>query len=388
MSVQGPASGIRLRGFIAAITAVTMAGLNYGFISPLIAVLMERREIDKSVIGLNASMQAIAVVVISPFTGALLRRLGATGLLAGALLTTACTYVLFAIVDDIPLWFVFRFVLGAAGAMIWVASEAWINALAEERNRGRVIGIYSVAAAGGGAIGPLILTLIGTAGWIPFMVPAAIALLGVLVVLFSGAGAPALAGKPSRNAWRILWIAPLPLLLCAAYSGTSESLRTFLAVYGFARGVAEQNAFALLSAMGIGGILFQYPLGWLADHVNRRWLLVLCVALSTLGFLVLPFIIGTGWIGLVVYFFFGGVFGMLYSLGLIMLGERFNGPDLVAASAGFSMMWGVGTIVGPTLSGVAMDLVGASGLIWITAGLLVIFLPMPLLARSASRKAE
>lgn len=260
MTAQARSSGIRLRGFIAAITAVTMAGLNYGFIAPLIAVLMERREIDKSVIGLNASMQAIAVVVISPFTGALLRRLGATGLIAGALLTTACTYVLFAIVDDIPLWFVFRFVLGAAGAMIWVASEAWINALAEERNRGRVIGIYSVAAAGGGAIGPLILTLIGTAGWIPFMVPAAIALLGVLVVLCSGAGAPALAGKPSRNAWRILWIAPLPLLLCAAYSGTSESLRTFLAVYGFTRGVAEQDAFALLSAMASA-----------ASCSNTRW---------------------------------------------------------------------------------------------------------------------
>lgn len=122
--------------------------------------------------------------------------------------------------------------------------------------------------------------------------------------------------------------------------------------------------------------------------MNRRWLLVLCVALSTLGFLALPVIIATGWIGLVVCFFFGGVFGMLYSLGLIMLGERFNGPDLLAASAGFSMMWGVGTIVGPTLSGVAMDLIGAPGLIWITAGLLVIFLPMPLLARSAHRKAE
>jgi len=386
MGAEASSSSMRSRGLIAAIAAVTIAGLNYGFIAPLIAVLMERRGIDRSVIGLNASAQAIAVVIASPMTGLLLRHLGATGLLTGGLMSTACIYVLFAFVDDVTAWFAFRFVLGASGAIVWVASEAWINALAETHNRGRVIGLYSVAAASGAAIGPLILTQVGTVGWVPFMVPASIALLGVLVVRFAGVGAPTLAGEPSRKPWRILLIAPLPLLLCATFSGTSESLRTFLAVYGLDRGVAEEHAFAMLSAMAIGGILFQYPLGWLADHMSRRWLVVLCVGLSVLGFLALPVIIGAGWIGLAIYFFFGGVFFMLYSLGLVLLGERFSGPDLVAASAGFSMMWGVGTIIGPSLTGAVMDLFGTPGLSWITAGLLMIFLPLPLLSRAGSRK--
>lgn len=388
MTTEALSPGIRLRGFVAAITAVAIAGLNYGFISPLIAVLMEHRGLDRSIIGLSASMQAVAVVIVSPLTGLFLQRLGATRLLAGALVTTACTYLLFVFVDDIPVWFALRFVLGAAGAIVWVASEAWINALAENRSRGRIIGLYSVAAAGGAALGPLILTAIGSGGRFPFLVPASLALLAMVVVLFSGAGVPRLAGAPSRNALRMLWVAPLPLLLCATYSGTSESLRTFLAVYGFTRGVAEQDAFAMLSAMGIGGILFQYPLGWLADHMSRRWLLAVCVALSTLGFLALPLIVDTGWVALVVYFLFGGVFGMLYSLGLVMLGERFNGPDLLAATAGFSMMWGVGTVIGPSLSGVAMDLVGPSALVWITAGLLAAFLPFAMVARTAPLRSD
>jgi MFS family permease len=379
---------MRTRGLIAAIAAVTIAGLNYGFISPLIGVLMERRGLDNGLIGLSASVQAIAVVIVSPLTGLLLSRLGTPWLLTGALASTACTYLLFAVVDDVAAWFLFRLILGASGAVVWVSSEAWINALAETHNRGRIIGIYSVAAAAGAAIGPLILMLVGTAGWVPFMIPAAVAILGVLVVQFAGVGAPALAGKPSRNPWRLLWIAPLPLLLGAAFSASSESLRTFLAVYGLDRGVAEEDAFALLSAMAIGGILLQYPLGWLADHMSRRWLLVLCVAISTLGFLALPLVIDAGRIGLAVYFCFGGVFFMLYSLALVLLGERFRGPDLVAASASFTMMWGVGTIIGPSLTGVAMDIMGSSGLIWITAGLLVTFLPMALLSRSEGPRAQ
>ncbi len=83
MRASAPSSAMRTRGLIAAIAAVTIAGLNYGFIAPLIAVLMERRGIDKSLIGLNASFQAVAVVITSPLTGLLLRRLGATGLLTG-----------------------------------------------------------------------------------------------------------------------------------------------------------------------------------------------------------------------------------------------------------------------------------------------------------------
>jgi len=385
MTAGAPSAGMRMRGFVAAIAAVTMAGLNYGFISPLIAVLMERRGLDRSIIGLSASMQAAAVVIASPLTGLFLHRLGATRLLAGALGTTACIYLAFLLVENVGVWFAFRFVLGAAGAIVWVASEAWINALAEERSRGRVIGIYSVAAAGGAALGPLILTATGSGSQLPFAIPATIAVIGVFVVLFTGAGAPALAGTPSRNALRMFWLAPLPLLLCATYSGTSESLRTFLAVYGFARDVPERDTFAMLSAVGIGGILFQYPLGWLADHMSRRWLLAACVALSALGFLALPLIVGTGWLALAVYFLFGGAFGMLYSLGLVMLGERFSGPDLLAATAGFSTMWGVGTVIGPSITGAAMDMVGPSALVWITAGLLAIFLPFALTARAGRR---
>jgi MFS family permease len=124
MTLEALSPGVRLRGFVAAITAVTIAGLNYGFISPLIAVLMEHRGLDRSIIGLSASMQVVAVVIVSPLTGTLLRRLGATRLLAGALVTTACTYLSFVFVDDIPVWLAFRFVLGAAGAIVWVASEA------------------------------------------------------------------------------------------------------------------------------------------------------------------------------------------------------------------------------------------------------------------------
>lgn len=124
MTAGTPSPGMHMRGFIAAIAAVTMAGLNYGFISPLIAVLMERQGLDRSIIGLSASMQAVAVVIASPLTGRFLQR-RATRLLAGALTTTAVIYAAFLAVDPVGVWFAFRFLPGAAGAIVRVAA-GWL----------------------------------------------------------------------------------------------------------------------------------------------------------------------------------------------------------------------------------------------------------------------
>ena len=55
-------------------------------------------------------------------------------------------------------------------------------------------------------------------------------------------------------------------------------------------------------------------------------------------------------------FVVGGILGGFYTLGLVLLGEQFRGADLAAATAVFSSMWGVGSIVGPPVAGAAMDL--------------------------------
>lgn len=123
--------------------------------------------------------------------------------------------------------------------------------------------------------------------------------------------------------------------------------------------------------------------------VRLRGFVAAITAVATAGLnygCISPLIVGAGWVALVVYFLFGGAFGRLH--GLVMLGERFNGPDLLAATAGFSMMWGVGTVIGPSLTGVAMDLIGPSALVWITAGLLAAFLPFALVGRAAPRRSD
>ena len=57
-----------------------------------------------------------------------------------------------------------------------------------------------------------------------------------------------------------------------------------------------------------------------------------------------------------------------------MLGERFRGGELAAASAGFTLMWASGIAIGPPVSGFFYDTFDTPGLIVSVAGFLVIFL--------------
>jgi MFS family permease len=85
---------------------------------------------------------------------------------------------------------------------------------------------------------------------------------------------------------------------------------------------------------------------------------------------------------------YGAVISGIYTVAMVIIGERFRGADLAAASALFGLMWGGGSILGPPIGGLAMDL-HPHGVPLALALLFVLFLPLPVGAwlRQRSRSA-
>ena len=61
-------------------------------------------------------------------------------------------------------------------------------------------------------------------------------------------------------------------------------------------------------------------------------------------------------------FLWGAASFGLYTLALVDLGTRFTGSMLVAGNAAFALMWGIGGISGPPVTGVVMNLFGAEAM--------------------------
>ena len=58
----------------------------------------------------------------------------------------------------------------------------------------------------------------------------------------------------------------------------------------------------------------------------------------------------------------GAAGGGVYTLSLIIVGQRFQGAALVTANAAFGVLWGLGNLSGPLIAGVGMRISNPDGL--------------------------
>jgi MFS family permease len=78
----------------------------------------------------------------------------------------------------------------------------------------------------------------------------------------------------------------------------------------------------------------------------------------------------------------------IYTIAMVLIGERFRGADLAAASALFGVMWGSGSILGPSAGGLAMDFSGPHGLPLALTLMFALFLPLPVSAWLRRRRTH
>lgn len=365
----------RRRGLIAVISTMVVVNLVYGLTLPLLSLVLDAQGVSKTLNGLSIVAQASAGVLLAPFMPKLIIRIGPTRIMQIATLLSASMLILLGLTKNVYVWFPIRFLLGASGAILWSASEAVINELVDEDWRGRIIAVYGAAGAAGFAMGPLILIATGTDGMLPFAVTAGFIVLASLPLFAVVNSVNPHDTEEHPKLWRIFKIVPYVMLLNLTYAAAIESILAFFPIYGIHIGIGEARSLSLLTIIALGSVVWQFPLGWLADHMSRHRLLLLCVLATMISVLFMPTFVAQPIGGPIYMFLFGGAEGMLYTLGMILLGQRFRGAELAAASVLFTGFWGAGTMVGPLVVGVGLDLWGNDALPWLLFALYAAYLP-------------
>jgi MFS family permease len=369
----------RRQNLIAVTAAMSVTSLIYGLSLPLLSLVMDQRGVDDTLIGLSTATQSIAILLVAPFLPPYMSRVGPAALMLAAILLSLVAFLLLPVFSSMPAWFLLRFAIGAAGSVLWVCGEAWINELAHDSTRGRTVALYSMAVAGGFALGPLVLSVTGSEGFKPFLLSGAIMLLSALPLLAVVRVAPRLHGERSGVLYHYLRLAPVAMLLCALFALVDGLLLTFLPLYGLRLELSEARSLYLITMMGVGGVAGQLPIGWLSDHVDRMLLAALSLLLLALAAGAMPMVIPNPLWSWPFMLMFGAVLSGIYTIALIIIGERFKGADLAAASALFGVMWGAGSMLGPALGGIAMAHYPPHGVPMMLTLLFALFLPLPLL---------
>jgi MFS family permease len=370
----------RQRSLVGVIAAMAVVNLVYGITFPLLALVLDYQGVSKTLIGLSTVAQAAAVILIAPWAPGLLRRFPPSRLMQSVTVALALLFVITGLFPNVWVWFPLRFIIGAMTAMLWISSEALINDLAEERWRGRIIGLYSSIGSAGFALGPLLLILTGSEGMLPFYSTSALILCAGLPLFIVSHRRMDQGDEKPHGLWQVFLLAPTIMLANVFYAAAAESILTFFPIFGISLGLSENFALGLMTLMGAGTMILIMPFSWLADRVNRMGLLAVFVLLTIVGLWLMPYLVRTPLVAGIYAFLFGGIEGMIYALGVTLVGERFKGAMLATASTMFTACWGAGTVLGPLLTGAGMDWFGADKMAWIICLFFAVYLPLPVIS--------
>ncbi len=359
-----------------AMVSVAVFGLSVGQAAPLISLLLETRGIDATLNGLSAATTSVGIVLGPWLAQRGIRLLGISRFLLLCFALDILLFLSMKLFDGLAAWFVLRFLLGLVGSNIFTASEAWINSLAGSVGRGRIVGLYGAMLSAGFGIGPLLLALTGIDGWAPFIANTVIVLVAMIPLLAIRDPGGALGTKPTTAPWTIVARAPVVFLTVLLFGVFEMALMVLLPVWGLRSGLGEKFGAATLSAIYLGAITLQVPIGFLSDRIGRLPVLQLCGAVGLVGALLLATqALPTLWL-FALLFVWGGTVSAIYVMALSMAGDRFSGSDLVSANAALISVYGLGSLTGPVLGGVAMDYWNPQGLPAAFAVLFAAFLLM------------
>lgn len=389
MSVEALTERQRRLSLAAVISGVFGIGVGFGALVPLVTLLLERQGVDATLIGLNAAMFPIATLTMGPFIPWIIGRLGTMTSLYLATGVSSVLVLLFPLVPDIGFWFVLRFLIGGIEAIGWVVGETWLNSLTTERNRGFVMGIYATALAGGFATGPLVLSVTGIDGPLPFIIIAAALALSIVPEALARNVAPPMPRRVEHGLLRFVRMAPVIIVGATVGGFADNAIFTLLPVYGLRVGIDQATAILLVSVFIGGNLLLQLPLGWIADRTGRRPMLLVCVAAGLAGAVLLPLLAPGGTLAneallWVLLFVWGGTTFGVYTIGISLLADRFSRELLAGANTAFIMAYECGTLSGPVIAGAAMDAMGADGLVVAVAASCAAFLAFSAVRRLRS----
>ena len=379
----GHVEEIHWPSLFAAISSISAVGIAIGLGLPLFSIILEKRGISSSLIGLNTAMAGIAAMIAAPITTKLAHRFGVASTMMWAVVFSAMSAVGFYYATDFWMWFPLRLVFHGATTTLFILSEFWINAASPPSRRGFVLGLYATVLSLGFAAGPLIFSFVGSEGILPFLIGAAAILVAAIPIFIARNESPVLEEKPELHFMRYVFLVPTATAAVFVFGAVEAGGLALFPIYAVRSGFTESHAALLLTMMGIGNVVFQIPLGLLSDKLrDKRPLLTAMACMGLVGALLLPWIVSNWMVTAALLLFWGGCVSGLYTVGLSHLGSRLTGPDLAAANAAFVFCYAIGTVAGPQAIGTAIDAVGTSGFAWAIAcffGLYVVLSALRLL---------
>tara|TARA_S200000501_G_C20819236_1_gene742036 strand:- start:72 stop:1229 length:1158 start_codon:yes stop_codon:yes gene_type:complete len=366
--------GNQYRTYLVLFLCALIIGIKLGTLIPLLSLILESRGYSNTEIGLNVVAQPLAVILFVRITPIIIHKIGLARSIVIAQIFTILLYFTFPIFESLTAWFIIRFLIGFAGALAWNAFDTWMLSMADDSNRGKIVTIYNTVFVIGFAIGPMVISLTGIEGWLPFVVIAALSFLAIIPLITIKIDDPKLPEKKSLPVFAAIIGAPT-IFGAAILCGLDDVMFvSFFPIFMIKSNFSQDLALQFVTITLVGGVICQPIVGVLLDKVNKRLLMNIAVLITFICPIIFALFINNFYIMAISCFMWGGAASGIFAISLTMLGERYSASQVAGATAILVMVFEVGSLTGPLIGGRVMDIVGPMGFIYTITSFTFIFL--------------
>jgi MFS family permease len=336
--------------------------LGAGLQGTLLGVRATLERFPTPVIGVVMSCYYIGYLLGTIAAPQLLRKVGHVRVFAAlAAVASAATLVQAAFVHPIP-WATMRLISGLCFAGIYVVAESWLNERATRANRARLLAFYMVTLYVGLGAAQFLLILSHPATAAPFMLVSALISLAMVPILLSTQPIPTVVAPRAVRYLDLYRNSPLGVVAVTLAGVITSIVFSMGPVFARLRGLETTGIATFMAGSIFAGVATQYPIGTLADHMDRRVVIAGVCALATIAagaitvFGEMPHALF-----LTLSALYSGLVLTIYSLGISHVNDRLEPAQMVAASSALLLMNGAAAIVGPVLASSLMAICGAPG---------------------------
>lgn len=379
--------------FAALFLSVILLQVSTGGVGPLDALAGLAAGFSKTEVGFLGSAHFFGFFIGCWWAPRLLGDVGHSRAFATFTVMGAIGLAAHIMVTDPQWWAFFRIASGVCVAGCYTVIEAWLQARVTNETRGRTMGVYRVVDVSASFMAQAMVGYLADIetylAYNLLTMLCCAALLPIVATRSSEPVTPSATRLRPKMAWKYSPLATIGVMVAAL---ATASFRMVGPIYGQEVGLNADQIGWFLAFFVAGGAIAQYPMGYIADKYDRRWVLIWLSIASVFSCAITVASAGLGTVGVMLS---AGFFGMttfpIYSVSAAHAHDFSTDEDRVELSAALMFFYAVGAIAAPLGTSSLIDLFGPSALfVVISAGHigLVVFGLIRMRSRPAERKTR
>ena len=335
-------------------------------------LLMVGNGLQGTLIGIRGEIEGFSTIELSivmsayfvGFLGAsqlvpeLIRRVGHVRVFAALASFISAVLIAYPLLTNPIFWSVGRVVIGFCYCGVYITAESWLNNSVDNEKRGQALSLYMIVQMVGIVSAQGVLALGDPNGYSLFIIISILVSISFAPILLSISPAPAFERTKLMTLSRLFTSSPLACVGMFLLGGVFSAQFGMSAVFGAQIGLSLSQISLFVASFYIGAMIFQYPIGWVSDKMDRRLLILLISAASATGSASAYFAGGYFFSLVFAAFLVGGLTNPLYSLLIAHANDFIEYEDMASAAAGLLFVNGVGAVSGPIIIGYAMNAFG------------------------------